>query len=104
MSFFDNFRKQSDEAVENIKLDENHNDDSERVIGKIIKLSDDGYGFIISKEIPFTRIFFHWTSLIQETKKFTELEVGDEVEFKAIEVPDKGMRAIRIKCVVEEKL
>lgn len=92
MGIFDTFRtvKEPEEIDDNI-----------RNIGKIIKLSDEGWGFITSKEIPFTRIFFHWTSLIQETLKFTELEEGMQVEFKAIEIPEKGFRAIKIKVINE---
>lgn len=67
-----------------------------RIIGKIIKLSPKGWGFIVSKDIPFTRIFFHWTSLLQETSHFTELKKGDEVEFTPIEDSTKGWKAIRI--------
>ncbi len=73
-----------------------------RVIGKIIKLSDDGWGFISSKEIPFTRIFFHWTSLNQDTSHFKELKRGDEVEFTPIEVDGKGWRAIKIDVLEPE--
>lgn len=67
-----------------------------RITGKIIKLSDKGWGFIVSKDIPFTRIFFHWTSLLQETSHFTELRKGDEVEFTPVEVEGRGYRAIKI--------
>lgn len=73
-----------------------------RIIGKIIKLSPKGYGFIISKDIPFTRIFFHWTALIQETIKFTELTTGMEVEFTPKESKDKGTRAIKIDVLEPE--
>lgn len=74
--------------------------EEKRVIGKIIKVSSDGYGFISSKEIPFTRIFFHWTSLRPDTVKFQDLRSGMKVSFVAFEVEDKGWRAIKIK--VEE--
>jgi cold shock CspA family protein len=67
-----------------------------RVIGRIIKLSKTGYGFISSKDIPFTRVFFHWTSLKQNTLNFAKLELGMHVEFTPKEVEDKGTRAIRI--------
>lgn len=73
-----------------------------RVIGKIIKISDEGWGFISSKEIKFTRIFFHWTSLRQDTHKFTELANKMLVEFTPIEVEGKGTRAIKIKVIEEE--
>ena len=71
-----------------------------RLNGKIIKVSKDGYGFISSRDIPFTRIFFHWSALRANTKKFTELKTGMKVSFVAFETDDKGYRAIKIK--VEE--
>lgn len=74
--------------------------EEKRINGKIIKVSSDGYGFISSKEIPFTRIFFHWTSLRADTIKFQELRSGMKVSFVGFEVEDKGFRAIKIK--VEE--
>lgn len=73
-----------------------------RIIGKIIKLSPKGWGFIVSKDIPFTRIFFHWTSLLQETSHFTELKKGDEVEFAPIQDPIKGWKAIKIDVLEPE--
>jgi cold shock CspA family protein len=78
-----------------VKLDE------KRVTGKIIKVSDDGWGFISSKEIKFTRIFFHWTSLKQDTLKFTELKNGMRVEFTPVELEGKGFRAIKIRVLNE---
>lgn len=72
-----------------------------RAVGKIIKLSDKGWGFISSKDIKFTRIFFHWTSLTQDTLKFPELRNGMKVEFTPIEVLNKGTRAIKIKVVAD---
>lgn len=73
--------------------------DETRVGGKIIKISEQGWGFISSKEIKFTRIFFHWTSLKQDTLKFQELKNGMKVEFTPIEVEGKGFRAIKIEVV-----
>jgi cold shock CspA family protein len=70
--------------------------DETRVVGKIIKVSSQGYGFISSKEIKFTRIFFHWTSLKQETLNFKDIKIGMKVEFTPVEIPNKGFRAIRI--------
>lgn len=74
-----------------------------RVQGRIIKLSDEGWGFISSKDIKFTRIFFHWTSLKQDTLKFTELKNGMKVEFTPQDLGEKGWRAIKIKVVVKDK-
>lgn len=74
-----------------------------RVTGKIIKISEDGgWGFISSKEVKFTRIFFHWTSLKQNTINFTELKNGMKVEFTPIEVEGKGWRAIKIVVLPDE--
>jgi cold shock CspA family protein len=73
--------------------------EEKRVKGKIIKVSEDGWGFISSKEIKFTRIFFHWTSLRQDTLKFQDLKNGMKVEFTPVEVEGKGWRAIKIKIV-----
>jgi cold shock CspA family protein len=75
--------------------------EEKRVVGKIIKVSDEGWGFISSKEIKFTRIFFHWTSLRQDTLKFTDLKNGMKVEFTPVEAEGKGWRAIRIRVVTE---
>jgi len=77
--------------------------EDKRVIGKIIKVDDDGWGFITSKEIKFTRIFFHWTSLRQDTLKFPDLKVGMKAEFTPVEVADKGYRAIKIKVITDDK-
>lgn len=75
--------------------------DETKYEGKIIKVSDEGWGFIISKEIPFTRIFFHWTSLVQDTLKFTELKRGMHVEFVAVNKGDRGYHAIKIRVTKE---
>lgn len=74
--------------------------EEKRYQGKIIKVSNKGYGFITTKDIPFTRVFFHWTSLKSDTDKFTDLKAGMKVSFVAFEIQDKGWRAIKIK--VEE--
>ena len=71
----------------------------ERVRGKIIKVAPDGWGFISSKEIEFTRIFFHWTALQQDTLHFKELKKGMLVEFEPLEIEGKGIRAIKIKVI-----
>lgn len=71
--------------------------EDKRVVGKIIKVSEEGWGFISSKEIKYTRIFFHWTSLKQDTLNFTQLKNGMKVEFTPVEVEGKGWRAIKIR-------
>jgi cold shock CspA family protein len=73
--------------------------DDKRVEGKIIHISDAGWGFISSLDIKFTRIFFHWTYLKQDTKKFTELKKGMRVKFTPIEVAGAGYRAIKIEVL-----
>jgi cold shock CspA family protein len=76
---------------------------NEKTIGKIFKLSNEGWGFVTSKDIPFEKIFFHWTALEQDTIRFPKLEEGMEVEFYAVEQEDnKGFRAIKIE-VLENK-
>lgn len=78
-------------------------EENKRVTGKIIKVStEEGWGFISSKEIKFTRIFFHWTSLKQDTLKFQDLKNGLRVEFTPVEVEGKGWRAIKIKVLSDE--
>lgn len=76
-------------------------DSQKRIKGKILLINEEGWGFIISKEIPFRRIFFHWTFLENDTKKFEELDEGMEVEFKPLELPQKGWRAIKLRVVNE---
>lgn len=79
--------------------------DEPRLKGKIIKVDmERGYGFITSKEVPFTRIFFHWTSLLQDTKNFAELSKNMDVEFTKQELMDeetkqKKIRAIKIRVL-----
>jgi cold shock CspA family protein len=87
-----------DVEAENLHV-ESVTKEEKRVLGKIIKVSEDGWGFISSKEIKFTRIFFHWTSLKQDTLKFQELKNGMKVEFTPVEVEGKGWRAIKIRVV-----
>ncbi len=72
-----------------------------RVVGKVIKVSPKGFGFISSKDIAFTRIFFHWTSLRQDTLNFKDVHVGQMVEFTPRVVEGKGTRAIKIKVLPE---
>lgn len=77
-----------------------------RIKGKIIRVDPKGYGFIISNELPFERIFFHWSSLRSNTLRFPELRRGMTVEFVArdqgkdeVTHENKGYKAIRIVVV-----
>jgi cold shock CspA family protein len=74
-------------------------DEKAIMTGKIIKLSPDGWGFISTKDKPFTRIFFHWSAINSGTLHFTELRKGMLVEFECISYQEKGWRAIRIDVV-----
>lgn len=75
------------------------------MVGKIIHLDETGWGFISSPEIEFTRIFFHWTGLKQDTLNFKELKRGMKVEFEAKQSPDpkKGYRAIKVGIIDGDK-
>lgn len=80
-------------------------ENEKRIQGKIIRVDQKGYGFIISNELPFERIFFHWSSLKNNTLRFPELRKGMTVEFVARdqgideEGNRKGYKAIRIVVV-----
>jgi cold shock CspA family protein len=69
------------------------------VVGRVIKVHKTGWGFISSKDIQFTRIFFHWTALRQDTVKFPELKTGMYVEFTPLEIPGKGVRAVHVRVI-----
>jgi cold shock CspA family protein len=74
-----------------------------KATGRIIKLSEAGWGFISSKDIKFTRIFFHWTHLRQDTLMFPELTTGMTVEFTPVSLPGKGSRAVHIRVIDKPK-
>ena len=74
-----------------------------KVVGRVIKVSKKGWGFITSKKIEFTRIFFHWTALRQDTIPFLELKAGMYVEFTPVQIPGKGTRAIHMRVVEKPK-
>lgn len=72
--------------------------------GKIVFLEETkGFGFIISSEIPFTRIYFHWSGLIPDTLNFKDLKKGMEVEFIPITQILNGIKAIKIKVITNDK-
>ena len=70
-----------------------------KVVGRVIKVHKTGWGFISSRDIEFTRIFFHWTALRQDTVKFPELKTGMTVEFTPVEIPGKGFRAVHVRVI-----
>lgn len=73
--------------------------DGKVVTGKIIKvMTEEGYGFIITPELKFTRIFFHWSALTQGTLNFKQLAKKMEVEFTLKKFP-QSWRAIKIKVL-----
>lgn len=76
--------------------------DEPKYRGKITKIHQDGWGFISSKDKPFTRIFFHWSGLKHTTKNFTELHKGMHVEFELISYKDMGWRAINIEVLNDD--
>lgn len=73
--------------------------DIKKVVGKVIKVSKEGWGFVSSKEIEFTRIFFHWTALRQDTIPFLELKTGMTVEFTPLKIEGKGWRAVHMRVI-----
>ena len=80
------------------------NIEEKKVVGRVIKVHKTGWGFISSKEIEFTRIFFHWTALSQQTVKFPELKTGMHVSFTPVEIPGKGFRAVHITVIEKPKV
>lgn len=76
--------------------------ETERITGKVIHIHPKGWGFISSASRPFTRIFFHWSGLVQSTN-FTELKKGMIVSFECVDYIDKrteekkGLRALKIE-------
>jgi len=70
-----------------------------KATGRIIKVSKAGWGFISSRDIEYTRIFFHWTALRQDTLPFLEVKVGMWVEFTPLKIEGKGWRAVHVRVV-----
>lgn len=94
MGIMDKFLNQTKQVDEKTK---------DLIDGKIIHVSKTGWGFITSREIPFTRIFFHWTGLEGDTYKFTELKKGMKIQFKPIETEEKKIRAVKIRVIDNKK-
>ncbi len=72
--------------------------DLEKVRGKIYHLGD-GFAFIESKTLPYTRIYLHWQYLVPDTLHFSEIKFGMEVEFKAFNHPVHGWRAMNCRVI-----
>lgn len=66
------------------------------VMGNEEKGKKGGYGFISSEQLPFERIFFHWSGLRQDTLRFPDLKKRMKVEFQLQHDPYDGYRAIKI--------
>lgn len=103
---FDEDKVDSGESKEFIETDESRLQgpisQRKRLPGKIYKLVENkGYGFISSHEIPFTRIFFHWSQLSPETLNFTKLHKGMAVTFVPIELKERGWQALKIRVEPE---
>ena len=79
----------------------NQVNEDKRLVGKIILLNKRGYGFISSMEVPFTRIYFHWTNLIPQTINFAELKRGDEVDFVLVKREDGTYKAIKVDVLAK---
>lgn len=69
-----------------------------------VKGKKGGFGFIASKQLPYERIFFHWSSLRQDTLRFPKLEKKMKVEFKLLysepfEEHEGGFTAVNIRVI-----
>lgn len=86
-------------AEEVQKMSEEVQQKEDRIRGRITRVDQEGWGFISSKEREFTRIFFHWTNLVQDTLNFKELKKGMWVDFIPIEKEGRGINAIRVRVI-----
>ncbi len=89
--------KKPDVPVEEIKEPELPN----RIQGKIYHLDKKGkgFGFIESDKLPQKRIYFLWKSLSHNTREFSQLKIGDVVEFTPRHSKEKGWSALRIQVL-----
>jgi cold shock CspA family protein len=58
-----------------------------------------GYGFIVSPQLPYERIFFHWSGLQQQTLRFPQLKRRMRVELQLQHDPIDGFKGIKIKVL-----
>lgn len=70
-----------------------------KIEGKIIHLGTGGWGFITSEELPYTRLFFHWTTLEGDTLRFPDLKKGMRVRFTPQIREDGSYRALKIRVI-----
>jgi len=63
--------------------------------GKIVRLTDRGFGFI-AREGVSKDLFFHSNELIDV--RFNELKEGDQVQFEISESP-KGLSAVKVSRI-----
>lgn len=97
MSILDRFLKEEDIELETTAI---KYDKTKRFTGKIIHTDKvKGFGFITSEEIPFTRIYFHWTGLKQDTLNFLQLDKNINCEFSIKQFDDGRIRAIKIRVL-----
>ena len=73
-----------------------------RIEGKVILVNRRGFGFISSKEILYTRIYFHWTNLVPQTINFSEIKRGDPVDFILEKKNDGTYKAIKVDVLERE--
>lgn len=88
-----------EQAEEVKKMTEEVEHKEEKIQGRITRVDAEGWGFISSKEREFTRIFFHWTNLVQDTLNFKALKKGMWVEFVPIEKEGRGINAIKVRVI-----
>jgi len=63
----------------------------------VVRKLKEGFGFIAGNDGQ--DYFFHWTALQKsQGVEFSDLEIGDRVEFLCLEAP-KGPRAIEVRRV-----
>jgi len=72
--------------------------EGQTIQGKILSLNDKGYGFISSTALKFTKIYFHWSALDQDTVNFANLKKGMKVEFKLVYTA-QGPRGIKVRVL-----
>jgi cold shock CspA family protein len=73
-----------------------------RLEGKVILVNKRGYGFISCKDVPYTRIYFHWTNLIPQIN-FADLRRGDTVDFILEKKDDGTYKAIKVDAFDDSK-